>query len=92
MNYSTMTRITDLLEEFSQSSDNYSCWPVNEYKDGVVQASGRHEWQCKACCEKAAWLNDVKHTADCRLTRAKAAIAEALRGEQPDTTIPKQEP
>lgn len=79
MSYSTMTRLTDLLEEVRQKTDLIGMRPVNEYVDGTVRASGRHEYYCWHChAEPASMHWDIKHRPECLLARIDTALAACL--------------
>lgn len=77
--FRTFSRMMELLEEVRGYTDLIGIRPINEYKEGKVQATGRHEFFCWHCAAVAELPSTMKHEPRCVMSRIDDALAEANR-------------
>jgi hypothetical protein len=66
---STVTRLRDLLDEVRKGTDWFYARPINEYKDGLVRASGSYEWVCRHCGVASRTTSEFAHKDECLISR-----------------------
>jgi hypothetical protein len=80
VSYSTVTRLTSLLEEIRSTTKLIGFRQVNEYVDGVVRHSGSYEYYCEHCSAPAAGMpGEIQHEADCLMGRIDSALSDIAK-------------